>query len=249
VGSASKALIPLPKVLSESPIPAPTAFFAIDSGRVFAFVSVEDSLPEGERRSSRAAQLSAGLGAFPVTQRITCLGPGWIGDIPAVILANYAKIKNPPATPHPKRAVSFLLKAATAYIDPADGRVRREIRLGSSPGTPPDTVEETDRDFSRTLWDFYGRWMLHLSDTFRYEQTLQNPFAGVTTLRLEAVGRDTVDGRPCFVVRYHAGAPDHEGTTKMYWVDLRDRVAVRVKQEQLTLRRIFSERAAFPPDP
>ena len=236
-----RVALPEAKVIAESAIPPPTAQFRMDSSRVFSFVTSEDTLPAGGPGGPRDARLVAGLGAFPITQRITCLGPGLSGDTATVVLANYAKVKDPRIVSRGGPTPLYLLITATARIDSADGRIHQEIRLPLGDSLPTDTSGSRQWDFPRTLWDFYGHWMLYLSDTFRYERTLANPLAGITTTTLQTVGRDTIQHHPCWVVRYRTGAPDRPGLVKTYWVDMADRVAVQVRQEHLVMKQVMGE--------
>ena len=227
-----------PKVISETPIPPPTAKFRMDSGAVFSFATIDETLAGDTSGNSRAVRLAAGLGAFPANQRIAYLGPGRLRDTAIIVLSALVKSNNPRAVAKARHEVLYLLTSSSAQIDSANGAIKREIRQLIGDSVTVDTLEGKYRDFTRTLWDFYAPWMLHLSDTFRYARTVSNPLAGITSTSLETIGRDTVEGRACWVVRFQSGAPDRQGLIKTYWVDLEERVAMQVRQGHLVMRRV-----------
>jgi|GEM_PF-3524729 len=231
-----------PQLVSESTIPPPTASFEMAENRSFSYISFVDSLPAGQQPSSRMAILSAGFGSFPHTQRITCLGKGHRPDSTTVVLVNYAKIKNPRSLAPSDMTIPYRRRVATAYIDPATGRIEREIRTSSANPDRADTLESSFWDFSRTLWEFYGRWMLHLSDDFYYERVVQQPLVGQIKISLQTIRRDNFANRECFVVRFRRGSPGGDGIEKTYLVDTQDRVVVQVKDDQFVLKLVVPEK-------
>ncbi len=230
------------QLVSESEIPPPTAAFSIMQGQSFSYISFVDSLPAGQQPSPRMAILSAGFGSFPRTQRITCLGKGHRPDSTTVVLVNYAKIKNPRSLAPSNTTIPYRRRVATAYIDPVTGRIEREIRTSSVNPDHADILEGPYWDFSRTLWEFYGCWMLYLSDDFYYERVVEQPLVGPIKISLQTIRRDNLANCECFVVRFRRGSPGGDGIEKTYLVDTQDRVVVQVKDDQFVLKLVVPEK-------
>jgi len=230
-----------PQLISESDIPPPTAGLAIQKSQAFSYVSSVDSLPPDREPGARMAQLATGLGAFPITQRITCPSITPSADSMTVILTNYAKCKNPGTSVFSKRDALYELWAATAYIDSETGSILKEIRTKLAHPGRIDTLEGGFWNFSSTLWDFYGRWMLHLADNFYYERVEKYPLAGTLKTSLKTVGRTNVGDRECFIVRFRRAAEDGEGIEKIYLVDVENRVTVQIKDEQTVLKLVLPQ--------
>lgn len=228
-----------PQLISESDVPPPTAAFKIQKSQVFSYELSVDSLPPGREPSARMAQLSTGLGAFPITQRITRPSVTSHTDSMTVVLNNYTKCKNPGTSVFSKRDALYELWAATAYVDSETGRIMKEIRTKLAHPGRIDTLESEFWNFSSTLWDFYGRWMLHLSDNFYYERVEKYPLVGTLKTSIKTVSRRNVADRECFVVRFRRSAADGEGIEKIYLVDVENRVAVQIKDEQTVLKLIL----------
>jgi hypothetical protein len=233
-----RLVLPAPKIISETPIPPPTASFAIEKGRAYSYISLVDSSAIDPRRPQvqPAPPLSGG---FPEVQRIICLGTSMIGDSAVFRLSNNARIGNLRARLAPREIAAFQRTMAIAYLDSTSGGIIREISQNSALTYRADTIDGRYADFTATLWDFYGRWMLHLSDDFSYVRDEQPPLAGLIRISLTVEGRDTVDERECFVARLTRGAPDRDGFEKIYWVDVAERVTVQASHESFLLKLII----------
>ncbi len=116
------------------------------------------------------------------------------------------------------------LETIRATIDASTGEVkslRTELKIGE------DVSISTESGFDRgfTVADFFGPWMLDLKDG--YSET----FKAADQLRqFKVVGRETVRGRPCFVVKkaFSVGGGRQVRTT--LWVDVERRVTVKALQ-------------------
>ncbi len=100
-----------------------------------------------------------------------------------------------------------------------------------------DTVAREEWHFARTLWHWYGEWMLYLSDGFTYERRESHPLIGEIQQTLSVTGRDTVVGRECYVVDSWRGSPGRGGSEKRYWIDVQRRVVVRMCDSGICLER------------
>jgi len=222
--------VPPPEIVSESIIPPATASFGVKRNRVYTYISSIDSaaIDQDHPLESTTPPLSGG---FPEVQRIVCQSVSADGDSTIFQLVNNARIRNVQARLAPRNIPAFQRFMATARVDSASGRVLREFSQISSRPNQVDTLVEKYSDFVSTLWDFYGRWMLHLSDEFSYVRDEQVPLAGLRRISLTVAGRETIDERECFVVQLTRGQPGREGTRRTYWVDVVDRVTVKVAFE------------------
>lgn len=222
-------------LISESKISPPTATFDIAQDRSFSYVLSIDSSIGDKKIDSRTLVLSMGIGGFPELQWIMCLGRQSRDSATVVTLINQAKFKDPKGVVHSRKNPLFQRRMSTAIIDPLTGSIRGEIETRPNQPEPADTLGVSHWDFPSTLWEFYGRWMLYLSDDFSYERIESVPVIGQVRTALETVGRDTIDGRECFIVRFRHHQVQADGIKKVYWVDTAERVAVRVKDAGLSL--------------
>jgi len=231
-----------PRLVSESIIPSPTAIFHIDQGESFFYEMVIDSTLLESDQEPRTRILSSGLGTFPRQQRITESSRLPALDSAGVGLVRQARFRNPRVGAANDSIPPFELQLSSAVIDPLTGKIVKESP--SSPGQPDrvDTLRADQWDFSATLWEFYGQWMLHLCDTFFYEKIVSTPPIGSVRLTLKTAGRDTVNGRECYAVEYSRGPAEKTGLKKMYWVDMNDRIVVRVQDAGVILDLITPRR-------
>jgi hypothetical protein len=227
------------QLISESKIPPPTATFDIVQGRSFSYVLSIDSSIGDKKADSRTLILSLGIGGFPEMQWILCLGRKSPDSTTVVKLVNQAKFKDPKGVVHSRKNPLFQRRMSSALIDPLTGSIREEIETRPNQPEQADTIGGSHWDFPSTLWEFYGRWMLYLSDDFSYEKVETVPVMGQVKTSLETVGRDTIDGRECFMVGFHRHPVRADGIKKVYWVDTAERVAVRVKDAGLSLNLIM----------
>jgi hypothetical protein len=114
--------------------------------------------------------------------------------------------------------------SSRALVDTATGnliQIERTIQLMGQEHVSTTEVKSRNALFA----EFYGPWMLDLADDYQEVYELQQ---GVRTY--EVTGRETVDGRECFVVVRITPAPSGDFTKTTFWVDVRERVAVRVRE-------------------
>lgn len=227
---------PAPRLISESEIPPATAVFEIDRGRSFSYVLSIDSSFGGGKPDSRTMILAQGLGGFPYLQRVSCIGRASQDDTTAVILVNQVKFKDPRAMIAAGKIPLFQRWLCTASIDTRTGSIREESRTRLNQWEQADTLREGHWDFPSTLWQFYGRWMLHLSDDFTYEKAEAVPVIGEVKTSLETVARDTISGRECFTIRFQRRPARGSGIEITYWVDIAERIAVQVQDAGLILK-------------
>jgi hypothetical protein len=224
-----------PRVVSESGIHPPTAIFNFERHRSFYYSMEVDSAALESASGGRTKILYAGIGRYPRQQRVTRSSRSALGDTTAVVLIRQATFRNPRAGLTADTVPHFLREISSASIDPQTGSIIGELPPDSGMSRN-DALPGEERGFCRTLWEFYGQWMLHVSDTFSYEKVILAPPVGEVRISLETVGRDTIDGRDCYLVRYRRRSAGTEGLEKMYWIDAAQRVTARVQDEGITMR-------------
>lgn len=228
-------------LISESTPPPPTAVFNIARGQSFSYAMEIDSALLGTAPGNRTQILSVGVGRYPWQQRITRVGQLLSEDSSAVVLVRQAKFRNPRGGLSAGTVPLFLRQMASASIDPKTGSIIEELPSDSG-SSGKDVVPGESGGFSQTLWEFYGQWMLHVSDTFSYEKVISAPPIGEIRITLETVGRDSVDGRDCYLVRYRRRPGAVAGLEKMYWIDVTARVVARVQDEGITMKLVTPPR-------
>ncbi len=115
-----------------------------------------------------------------------------------------------------------------ALVDTVTAEVRSmtsKITIGHS----VSTTTHAGFDRATTIGSFFGPWMLDLEDGYR--QSFKHSRADIT---VEVVGRETVLGRECFVVKRTTSSGARASTTT-FWVDARRRYAVKVTKGARTL--------------
>jgi hypothetical protein len=112
-----------------------------------------------------------------------------------------------------------------ALVDPATGaivEIQGVILLGGR--ETPHRKRVTSRN--AVFEDVYGPWMLDLGDAWEASFDLSGGRQRTYTVS----GRETVDGRECFVVQRVTPMPNGTTQTTVYWVDVERRISIRVRQ-------------------
>ncbi len=224
-----------PTLIDETPWPPRTASFPMTDTTHYDYLQFVDSLGLDEE-NQRSKILRHGLGSVPLQQRVKLVDGGSVLVDSGYVVRLRALQKNPsPGNRQPKHNLVY----GTAVIDSTSGAVRFAVTYQVRDSNRADTTHSAEWHFARTLWDWYGQWMLYLSDTFAYERQESHPLVGPIHTTLRVSGRERVAQRDCFVVDQWRGSPGHSGVNRRYWIDVDRRVTVRVCDSGICLERVL----------
>lgn len=223
--------------MTRSPAPIPCALLGlvtmltVFSGAGLAAEPPEPALPwqAGDvfeyQNSGEAADPSA-AGMMPKAIRQTvrvadeepCAGDGTCWRLEAT------QTLAPLILPTGKAAEAENTSSSRALVNVATGdlvEIERTIRIMGQESTSTTAVKSRNSIFA----DFYGPWMLDLENGYQEAYELSR---GVRTY--EVTGRERVGSRDCFVVLRVTPTPDGGFTKTTFWVDVAERIAVRVRE-------------------
>ncbi len=241
--------IPLPKhlqmrLVSQSTIPPITARPGFDSIKTFSYLLLADSAQTATSTGPNAPPQVRGITSVPVSQRITPARISSPADSGVITLVANWKIKNPAAAINRRDIAPYQKWLSLVRIDPATGKILLMTQVDLAHPKVIDTLAAEYWDFSRTLWHFYGRWMLYLSDDFSFECVRQSALAGAIRTTMSVQGREIIDGRDCFVVEIRRETPFRPSAAQTYWVDAEERVTQQLKIGSTLFKRVKPGRAA-----
>jgi hypothetical protein len=202
----------------------------------YDYLQVIDSTRLLTDTTPRAAFLQHGLGAVPLQQRVRLYGDRQLRGNAGFLVRRQAKRLNPQAG---NREPKYLIEHGAALLDSASGAILYAERVNARLPKVNDTLHAEDWHFGRTLWDWYGEWMLYLADDFIYERQESHPVVGTISTTLRVRGRDTIGVWECYVVDYHRGLPERPGLDRRFWIDVDQRVTVRVCDGGYCLQRVL----------
>lgn len=130
-----------------------------------------------------------------------------------------------PAMSHQTKSAQNRINSK-ARVDQASGDlvdIDSTIMVGSHTQDNKIKVKSRNSAFE----DFYGPWMLDVEDG--WEASFELSGDRVRTYRV--TGKETVGGRPAYVVERVTPMPDGTTRVTIYWVDAQERIAVQVQED------------------
>ena len=177
--------------------------------------------PSGSASAPISYQTDRGLAVvppLPIQQTVRVVNETQGDGRPSLVLAVERTV---PAFVPGSRDRSYA-ETITAHIDKSTGDVFDARTTTTIDGSVSNSTQSMLSGDS-TLADFYGAWMLDLSDG--YNQSNASYRGSVTTLTV--TGRAKVAGADCFVVAETKTVPSGDKVQTVFWVDTRRRVALK----------------------
>ncbi len=112
-----------------------------------------------------------------------------------------------------------------AGIDQETGNIlSMQTTLSGAGSVSTSTQSSLSRNI--TVGDFFGPWMLDVND--KYSRSVKRDTVTVT---VETIGRKSYQGRDCFLVRKTWAVQAGPTVRFTYWVDVKNRFAVRIEED------------------
>lgn len=127
--------------------------------------------------------------------------------------------------PEPKLQNEKFTEQIVAGIDQETGNIL-SLKTTLSGGGSVSTSTQSSLSRTITVADFFGPWMLDVDD--KYKRSAKNDTAASS---LETIGRKRYQGRDCFLVRKTVAFQAGPTVKLTYWVDVKNRFAVRIEEE------------------
>ena len=128
-------------------------------------------------------------------------------------------------------------ESATSYVKNTGQILSTEskVKIRRKKSESVSTNEQSGYDELATIHFFYGYWMLSLKKDFNWECVKTGSEGELVLTYIHVKGVDRINHRDCYVVEYGKKRESTGLVTTIFWVDIKERFAVKVKRGDIQL--------------